>query len=75
LWLHPAPNVLSQSKLTIVCPGHRCGIARPAGLWPIQGAANPATAAIQYVRVDHSRAHVLVAKQFLHGPDVVVVLK
>ena len=75
LWLHRALNVLSQSKLAIACPDHCPGIARPAQLRPIEGAANPATAAIQYVRVDHRRAHILVAKQFLHRPDVVVVLQ
>jgi hypothetical protein len=35
------------------------------------GDCKPATAAVHYVLVDHGPAHVLVAEQFLHGPDVV----
>ena len=73
--LHRAPKVVSQNKLIIACPDHRPGIARPAQLRSIQGAANPSSATIQDVRVDHRCAHILVAKQFLDRPDVVVVLK
>ena len=73
LRLHRVRNVLSQNNLTIACPDHRPGIARPAQLRPIQGAADPAATPIQYMSVDHRRAHILVAKKFLHRPDVVVV--
>ena len=41
----------------------------------VGGAADTGRAAVQHVGVDHGRADVSVAQQFLHGPDVVVVLQ
>ena len=58
LRLHRVPNVLSQFKLILACPGHRSGIARRVLPWPIEKAANLAAAVIQCVRVNHGRAHI-----------------
>ena len=44
-------------------------------LQTIRRASNPKTAAIEHVRIHHRRTHICVAKQFLHGPDVVPVLE
>ena len=42
---------------------------------PIRMAINAATATIQNVRVDHCRAHVFVAEEFLNRANIVTVLK
>jgi hypothetical protein len=47
-------------------------VQRPA--LSIEWADNPAPAAVEDVRVDHGRAHVLVSEQLLHGADVVARL-
>ena len=39
----------------------------------VQGTADTAAASVQDVGVDHGRAHVAVAEQFLDGADVVAV--
>lgn len=49
---HRFPKVLSENELIIAYSDYRPGIARPAQLRPIQGAANPATAAVEHVRAD-----------------------
>ena len=41
----------------------------------IRGAVNAATTTIQNVRVDHCRAHVFVAQEFLNCANVVTVFK
>lgn len=68
-----AEELASDSEIRMT--PHRPDIARPAQLRSIQGAANPSSATIQDVRVDHGRAHIFVAKQFLDRSDVVVVLE
>ena len=42
---------------------------------PIRGAVNAATATIQDVRIDHCRAHVFMAQEFLNCANVVTVFK
>jgi hypothetical protein len=42
---------------------------------PIRRAINAATATIQNVRVDHCRAHVFVAQEFLNCANIVTVFK
>jgi len=42
---------------------------------PIRRAINAATTTIQNVRVDHCRAHVFVAQEFLNRSNIVTVLK
>jgi hypothetical protein len=42
---------------------------------PIRRAVNAATATIQNVRVDHRRAHVFVAQEFLNCANVVTIFK
>ena len=39
----------------------------------VRRAATASTASIQDMRVDHGRANVLVAQEFLHGADVVAI--
>ena len=41
----------------------------------IRGAVNAATTTIQNVRVDHCRAHVFVAQDFLNCANIVTVFK
>src|SRR5574341_1333864 len=40
----------------------------------IERAAHPAPAALQHMRVDHSRTDVLMPQEFLHRPNVVAIL-
>src|SRR6476659_5616012 len=42
---------------------------------PVRRTPHPPPSSIQHVRVDHRRAHTLVAEQFLHRADVVAVLE
>jgi hypothetical protein len=41
----------------------------------IQGTAHRQPDAIQHVRLDHRRVHILVTQQFLHRPDIVALLE
>ena len=41
----------------------------------VEGAADALATLVQHVRVDHRRTHVVVAKQLLHGADVVARLQ
>ena len=41
----------------------------------ISGAVDAATTTVQYVRVDHCRAHVFVTQEFLNWANLVTVLK
>ena len=52
------------------CIGITDGHSKPA-----RGAVNAATTTIQDVRVDHCRAHVFVAQEFLNCANVVTVFK
>jgi hypothetical protein len=42
---------------------------------PVCGAAHATSTSVQDVRIDHRRAHVLVAQELLSGPNVVAILK
>ncbi len=41
----------------------------------IQWTTHPASALVQYMRVDHGGTHILVPQQFLHGADVIAVVQ
>ena len=41
----------------------------------VRRAPDPATTAVQYVRVDHRRAHILVPEELLHRADVIAVFE
>ena len=48
----------------------------PAACWlPVEGTADATGAPIEHVGVDHRRADVIVAEQFLDGADVVAVFE
>src|SRR3954447_3693375 len=53
----------------------RAWLQRSRRLPPVRRPPDPAPATIQHVRVDHRRAHVLVAEELLHRADVVAVLE
>jgi hypothetical protein len=41
----------------------------------IERAAHPSPTALQHVRIDHRRTDVLMLQEFLHGPNIVIVLQ
>lgn len=41
----------------------------------VERASHTGPATVEDVGVDHGRAHVVVAEQFLHGPDIVAVFQ
>src|SRR3954464_7689310 len=49
--------------------------SRPSARSPVEGAHDTAAAAIEHVRIDHRRVHVLVAEELLDGADVVAGLQ
>lgn len=72
-WLHRTAKGVLRNRLLIATTDRRLGIGRPEQLRPIQGAPDAAATSVQHMSVDHRRTHVLVTKQFLHGPNVIVV--
>ena len=48
---------------------------KPRGSEPVGRSLNSGNSAIQHVRVHHCCFHVLVAKQFLDGSDIIPVLR
>ena len=41
----------------------------------IERAAHPSPTALQHVRIDHRRTDVLMLQEFLHCPNIVIVLQ
>ena len=66
-------KVLRRSRLRRTLGRNRPEICRAARSRAILGTSHAAAASIQDVGIDHRRAHVLVAKEFLHGTDGVVI--
>jgi|GEM_PF-5896741 len=48
---------------------------KPHSSEPVGRTLNSGNSAIQYVRVNHGCLHILVAKPFLNGSDIIPVLR